>query len=183
MALPISPWDLTQQAKDYLQGFGINPGLIVIGSIDDSGYSTVQWGGEVRAQWPGGFDYQEFLRLDRLSPGGYLPTPKATTGSWGSALFHEDEVAGVSEVPSDFASKVLEKTDAIAEMLVAKNEAYGNAALDPVRTFSKASAEEQLLVRIDDKLSRIQRGTDYADEDTVADLIGYLILLQIARDS
>ena len=82
----------------------------------------------------------------------------------------------------DFPSRVREKTDAIAEMLVAKNKAYGNSALEPVRTFSKASAEEQLLVRIDDKLSRIQRGTDYADEDTVTDLIGYLILLQIARD-
>ena len=36
-------------------------------------------------------------------------------------------------------------------------------------------------MRIDDKLSRLARGTDYADEDTVLDLIGYLVLLRIAE--
>jgi len=93
-------------------------------------------------------------------------------------LIHPDEARSVG----DFQTRVLEKTGAIAEMLVEKNAAYGNSALDPVRVFSKASAEEQLLVRIDDKLSRLQRGSEYADEDTVTDLIGYLILLQIARE-
>lgn len=70
--------------------------------------------------------------------------------------------------------------DNIANLLVEKNRAYGNSALDPVRIFSDASNIEQLLVRIDDKLSRIQRGSEYGDEDTITDLIGYLILLKIA---
>lgn len=83
---------------------------------------------------------------------------------------------------ANFATEVNAVTSAIAVLLVEKNEAYGNSALDPVRVFSKASAEEQLLVRIDDKLSRIQRGHEYADEDTVNDLIGYLVLLKIARN-
>lgn len=73
--------------------------------------------------------------------------------------------------------------DSIRELLLAKNRAYGDSALNPVRTFSKASAEEQILVRIDDKLSRLARGTatDAVPEDTVRDLIGYLVLLLVAR--
>jgi hypothetical protein len=49
-----------------------------------------------------------------------------------------------------------------------------------VRIFSKADPEEQIRVRIDDKLSRLARGHD-AGEDVILDLLGYLILLRIAR--
>lgn len=69
---------------------------------------------------------------------------------------------------------------ALADMLVAKNAAYGNSVLDPVRVFSQAPAIEQIMVRIDDKLSRLKRGTA-AGEDVVTDLIGYLIMLRIAQ--
>ena len=47
--------------------------------------------------------------------------------------------------------------------------------------FSRAEPEEQLLVRIDDKLSRIARGSEFENDDTILDLIGYLVLLRIAR--
>jgi hypothetical protein len=67
-----------------------------------------------------------------------------------------------------------------AELLIAKNKAYGNSALDPVRVFSKASTEEQILVRLDDKLSRLARG-QAAGEDVFGDIRGYLVLLEIAR--
>ena len=66
----------------------------------------------------------------------------------------------------------------IAEMLKDKNRAYGNSFADPVRIFSKATPEEGLRIRIDDKLSRIARGQD-AGEDTILDLIGYLVLLRV----
>ena len=69
--------------------------------------------------------------------------------------------------------------DAIKAMLLAKNTAYGNSALDPLRMFSKSDTVEQLNVRIDDKLSRLMRG-DEAGEDTELDLIGYLILKRVA---
>jgi hypothetical protein len=75
---------------------------------------------------------------------------------------------------------ILDECLKIATMLIEKNRAYGNSALAPVRIFSRASSEEQLLVRIDDKLSRLARGSA-AGEDVVADLIGYLVLLRIAR--
>lgn len=80
----------------------------------------------------------------------------------------------------DVSALIAEECDALKTMLLQKNEAYGNAAFDPLRIFSKASPEEQLLVRLDDKLSRLARGSD-AGEDTVLDLLGYLVLLRVAR--
>ena len=70
----------------------------------------------------------------------------------------------------------------IRELLLTKNRKYGDSALNPLRVFSKASAIEQILVRIDDKLSRIRTGTKDR-EDTKRDLIGYLVLLLIAEES
>jgi len=72
--------------------------------------------------------------------------------------------------------------DEIKQLLLSKNAKYGDSALNPVGVFSKASPVEQILVRIDDKLSRIQSGAGLlaSDEDVLNDLIGYLILLKIA---
>ena len=72
--------------------------------------------------------------------------------------------------------------DDIKELLLEKNAKYGNSALNPVRIFSGDSTISQLLVRIDDKLSRIKRGAGLlaADEDVINDLIGYLVLLKVA---
>lgn len=82
-----------------------------------------------------------------------------------------------------FDQSVYRITDQIARLLIAKNKAYGDSALNPIRVFSKSDRIEQLNVRIDDKISRIQRGTDFEDEDTERDLIGYLILKLIAKES
>ena len=75
--------------------------------------------------------------------------------------------------------------DDIKELLIHKNRKYGNSALEPNRIFSKSSATEQLLVRIDDKLNRIMKGAGLlaTDEDVVNDLIGYLVLLKISMES
>ncbi len=81
-----------------------------------------------------------------------------------------------------FKDKVAKITTGIADLLITKNRKYGNSALEPVRIFSKASAEEQILVRLDDKLSRIRSSATDEDEDVIQDLIGYLILLKIARE-
>lgn len=78
---------------------------------------------------------------------------------------------------SDQVNKVL---DEIKDLLIAKNQKYGNSALEPLGVFSKLSAQEGLLVRIDDKLKRIKNGSlEKDDEDVVNDLIGYLVLLKI----
>lgn len=83
------------------------------------------------------------------------------------------------ELPES-AGLIADECDQIKEFLVGKNLAYGNSALEPVRVFSSATTVEQLLVRIDDKLSRMQRGFEHGSDDTTLDLIGYLILLRIA---
>lgn len=72
-------------------------------------------------------------------------------------------------------NKVLKEVGAMLEQ---KNAAYGDAALNPVRIFSKADPLEQLKVRIDDKLSRLARGSA-AGEDVIHDLLGYLVIYRI----
>ena len=80
------------------------------------------------------------------------------------------------------AELITAECNIIMGMLLDKNARYGDSALQPRRIFSRADHLEQLNVRIDDKLSRIATmGTDGEDEDTVADLIGYLVLLRVAR--
>ncbi len=79
-----------------------------------------------------------------------------------------------------FAVQVTVVLDEIRDLLIAKNQKYGNSALEPLGVFSQLSAKEGLLVRIDDKLKRIKNGSlEKDDEDVVNDLIGYLILLKI----
>ena len=80
----------------------------------------------------------------------------------------------------DVARMIRDECRRVERLLVAKNKAYGNSALDPLRIFSSADPAEQIRVRIDDKLSRIARG-HAADEDVELDLIGYLILLRVQR--
>lgn len=69
--------------------------------------------------------------------------------------------------------------EAIKILLCQKNIQYGNSALNPIRIFSNASAEEQINVRIDDKLSRIMNQNKNDIEDSVQDLIGYLVLKRV----
>jgi len=82
----------------------------------------------------------------------------------------------------DLAQQLIEEEcDVIKHLLLAKNKSYGNSAIDPLRCFSSASPEEQINVRIDDKLSRLMQGGEYNEEDTEEDLIGYLILKRVCQ--
>jgi hypothetical protein len=72
-------------------------------------------------------------------------------------------------------------SDEVTELLLMKNAAYGDSALNPANIFAKGDAVENLCARIDDKLMRIKtKGITDETEDTVQDLIGYLILLRVA---
>lgn len=80
----------------------------------------------------------------------------------------------------NFHEQVYQVLSEITEMLIAKNQKYGNSAIEPLGIFSDLSPEEGLKVRIDDKLKRIKNGSlDKDDEDVINDLIGYLVLLKI----
>ena len=71
----------------------------------------------------------------------------------------------------------------IRDLLISKNEAYGDSALEPDNIFSKLDSAQAICARIDDKLARIKNvGLDDKTEDTLDDLIGYMILLKIARE-
>jgi hypothetical protein len=84
-------------------------------------------------------------------------------------------------INNDVTKAIAATCDEIKRVLLEKNRAYGNSALDPVRIFSRSDPVEQLNVRIDDKLSRVARGSEYAGDDTELDLIGYLVLRRVAR--
>lgn len=66
----------------------------------------------------------------------------------------------------------------LTDLLLRKNERYGNSVGDPVSVFSKdLDKRERMRVRMDDKISRIMRGGSFGDkEDPRVDLAGYLIL-------
>jgi len=81
----------------------------------------------------------------------------------------------------DPARALAEVCDEVKRVLLEKNVSYGNSALEPLRIFSRAGPVAQLDVRIDDKLSRIARGSEYGGDDTELDLIGYLLLRRVAR--
>ena len=78
---------------------------------------------------------------------------------------------------------ITEECHFIASFLIAKNQAYGNSFADPVQIFAKSTPMEQLNVRIDDKIKRLLNKDGVSKrrvkEDTVLDLIGYLILKRV----
>ena len=80
-----------------------------------------------------------------------------------------------------FDEKLDIEVKAISDLLKTKNKAYGNTALNPTNIFSKLNATEAICARIDDKLARISnKGINDETEDTVDDLIGYLLLLKMS---
>lgn len=83
---------------------------------------------------------------------------------------------------NDFETKVRNVCKEIADLLIEKNKSYGNSALQPLNCFYKGSSVDSIKVRIDDKLTRIMRGKEFTNEDTIKDLMGYLVLLKIAQD-
>lgn len=82
------------------------------------------------------------------------------------------------------ATKIKNKCNELSKFLISKNKQYGDSALAPIRIFSKSGINEQLRVRIDDKINRLLLGDDSLESDTdvIKDLIGYLILLLISME-
>ncbi len=84
---------------------------------------------------------------------------------------------------------IKQECDALCALLLRKNTLYKNSALEPANTFCQASAIDQIAVRCDDKLKRIANMGGLArvlgdaapdGEDTVQDLLGYLVLARVA---
>jgi hypothetical protein len=87
------------------------------------------------------------------------------------------------EVTKELVQTMIKRIcDETSEFLIAKNNSYGNSAINPSRIFAKSSAEEQIAARIDDKLNRIMNNQSWAGDNDLDDLIGYLILLKVVRE-
>lgn len=92
-----------------------------------------------------------------------------------------NNVLNVSREEFTTRDLILQEAEAVTNLLLLKNEAYGDSALNPAGIFAGGDAVHNLCCRIDDKLMRIKmRGITDETEDTVQDLIGYLILLKVA---
>jgi len=66
------------------------------------------------------------------------------------------------------------------DMLIQKNKDYGDSLQNPIGVFQKNKIDG-ILGRIDDKLNRIKSvGINDLTEDSIEDLIGYLVHLKIA---
>lgn len=77
--------------------------------------------------------------------------------------------------------KIKEITNAIQDLLLYKNQKYGDSALNPNNVFFKGDATNSILIRLDDKIGRIKSNTeDKPRVNDVADIIGYCTLLLIS---
>ena len=77
--------------------------------------------------------------------------------------------------------KIAELTEAIRDLLLYKNQKYGDSALNPKKIFDKGDARNSILIRLDDKLGHIMANADATPRiNDVADIIGYCTLLLIS---
>ena len=89
-------------------------------------------------------------------------------------------ITNIIGTQKEFSYQLDRVTEKITDLLKEKNAAYGNSALKPLNIFSKLGATESLCCRLDDKIARISnKGINDQTEDTVDDLIGYLLLLKM----
>lgn len=66
------------------------------------------------------------------------------------------------------------------EFLVEKNRAYGDSANNTIHIAGRTyTPEDSIYVRMGDKIRRLTNGSEYAGDDTLRDLAGYYILLEV----
>lgn len=112
------------------------------------------------------------------------PTVKVPEGEWTTSNSDEEVVVEansgelISKEQYDFRCKVGVLSEEIKDLLFYKNMKYGSSALKPLNIFNKGTSAYGILVRIDDKLSRIKNEVKISPNDVI-DLVGYLYLLLI----
>ena len=83
-------------------------------------------------------------------------------------------------IKTDTQHKITEIMNAMRDLLLYKNEKYGDSALSPKHIFYKEDAVNSILIRLDDKLGCITANGDNTPRiNDVADIIGYCMLLLI----
>lgn len=77
--------------------------------------------------------------------------------------------------------KIKEITEAMKDLLLYKNQKYGDSALNPKGIFYKGDNTNSILIRLDDKLGRVISNKEEKPRvNDVADIIGYCTLLLIS---
>ena len=76
--------------------------------------------------------------------------------------------------------KIVDVLDGMTDLLLYKNEKYGDSALNPQNVFYKGNAADSILIRLDDKIGRIRNNQDGVRVNDVADIIGYCTLLLVS---
>ena len=76
---------------------------------------------------------------------------------------------------------ILRALDPIVELLLSKNASYGDAYKETC-PLTKLPPDVALKVRIGDKVRRLSLGREYGQEDTLTDLLGYLVLLRVLEN-
>jgi len=79
------------------------------------------------------------------------------------------------------AWKIDQITGSLNSLLKYKNENYGDAALSPLKIFSKTDAVDNITSRLDEKLARLKNSESIRKNDVV-DFLGGLVLLCASKD-
>lgn len=88
---------------------------------------------------------------------------------------------------TDYQNKIREQYTRLLDKQLAKNKDYGNSVFNDIEVFGETiSAETSCKARIADKLKRLSSASFQVDEshdDTIDDLIGYLVAYRIIRNN
>ena len=77
--------------------------------------------------------------------------------------------------------KIHEIMGAMKDLLLYKNQKYGDSAINPKGIFYKGDSTNSILIRLDDKIGRVMSNTeDKPRVNDVCDIIGYCTLLLIS---
>lgn len=97
------------------------------------------------------------------------------------AVFHRTIHSPIQKSTMHTNEKIEHVIERLEDLLISKNNTYGDSLQNPVRIFSRLDRMESISGRIDDKLSRIQAvGINEDTKDTLFDLMGYIVHLIIA---
>ena len=76
---------------------------------------------------------------------------------------------------------IIDVLEGMKDLLLYKNEKYGDSALNPLGVFHKGDALDSILIRLDDKIGRVKNNPDVRPRvNDVADIIGYCTLLLVS---
>lgn len=79
--------------------------------------------------------------------------------------------------------KIIEIMDSMKDLLLYKNEKYGDSALSPNNIFYKGDSTNSILIRLDDKIGRIKNNPDSLPRmNDICDIIGYCTLLLVSMN-